>query len=123
MIQVTPINPSFVADVSGIDLRHLSEYGFTQIYQAWLDFGVLRLRNQPLNEDELQTFSARFGPLEDAPMGRLPEAARKKMKNRYVSQQRRFVVNVLNGFSDQAAEHKCGTIVNRDDILVTDRFK
>ena len=93
MIQVTPIKPAFVADVDGIDIRHLSENEFQQIYQAWLDFGVLRLRNQPLNEDELQTFSARFGPLEDAPMGRLPEAVRKKMKNRYVTQLSNIIVD------------------------------
>ena len=93
MIQVTPIKPAFVADVDGIDIRHLSENEFQQIYQAWLDFGVLRLRNQPLNEDELQTFSARFGPLEDAPMGRLPEAARKRMKNRHVTQLSNIIVD------------------------------
>ena len=86
MTQITPINPTFVADVSDVDLRNITEDEFAQIYQAWLEFGVLRLRKQSVNEDELQVFSARFGPLEEIPMGRLPESARKKIKNRYVTQ-------------------------------------
>ncbi|MCZ6853398.1 MAG: TauD/TfdA family dioxygenase [Gammaproteobacteria bacterium] len=93
MTQITPINPTFVADVNGVDLRNLTEDEFTRIYQAWLEFGVLRLRKQPLNEDELQVFSARFGPLEEIPMGRLPEAARKKIKNRYVTQLSNIIVD------------------------------
>ncbi len=93
MTQITPINPTFVADVSDIDLRNITEDEFTQIYQAWLEFGVLRLRKQSLNEDELQVFSARFGPLEEIPMGRLPEAARKKIKNRYVTQLSNIIVD------------------------------
>ncbi|MCZ6643939.1 MAG: TauD/TfdA family dioxygenase [Gammaproteobacteria bacterium] len=86
MTQITPINPTFVADVSDVDLCNITEDEFAQIYQAWLEFGVLRLRKQSVNEDELQVFSARFGPLEEIPMGRLPESARKKIKNRYVTQ-------------------------------------
>ena len=93
MTQITPINPTFVAEIEGVDIRHITEDEFTRIYQAWLDFGVLRLRDQPLNEDELQAFSARFGPLEEIPMGRLPEAVRKKIKNRYVTQLSNIVVD------------------------------
>ncbi len=93
MIQITPINPTFVAEIEGIDVRHITADEFSQIYQAWLDFGVLRLRQQPLNEDDLQTFSTRFGPLEEIPMGRLSEEARKKIKNRYVTQLSNIIVN------------------------------
>ena len=70
MIQVTPINPTFVGEVSGVDLRNLTEDEFDLIYRAWLEFGVLRLREQSLNEDELQAFSTRFGPLEEISLGR-----------------------------------------------------
>ncbi|MCZ6643174.1 MAG: TauD/TfdA family dioxygenase [Gammaproteobacteria bacterium] len=93
MAQITPINPTFVADVSDVDLRNITEEAFSQIYRAWLEFGVLRLRKQSLNEDELQVFSARFGPLEEIPMGRLPEAARQKIKNRYVTQLSNIIVD------------------------------
>jgi taurine dioxygenase len=34
-----------------------------------------------------------FGPLEEMPMGRLPEAARKKIKNRYVTQLSNIIVD------------------------------
>lgn len=93
MIKITPVNPTFVADIEGVDVRLVSDDDFEKIYQAWLEFGVLRLRDQRLNEDELQAFSARFGPLEEIPMGRLPEAARKKIKNRYVTQLSNIIVD------------------------------
>lgn len=93
MIQIKPLTETFVADIEGVDVRTISREQFDQLYQAWLDFGVLRLREQPLNEDELQAFSARFGPLEEIPMGRLPEAARKKIKNRYVTQLSNIIVD------------------------------
>ncbi|MCR9278683.1 MAG: TauD/TfdA family dioxygenase [Pseudomonadaceae bacterium] len=85
-MKITALGNNFVAEVGDIDVRTVTTDQFNELYQAWLDYGVLRLRDQPLNEDELQTFSARFGPLEEIPMGRLPEAARKKIKNRYVTQ-------------------------------------
>lgn len=93
MIKITPVNPTFVADIEGVDVRLVRDDDFEKIYQAWLEFGVLRLRDQQLNEDELQAFSARFGPLEEIPMGRLPEAARKKIKNRYVTQLSNIIVD------------------------------
>ena len=93
MIKINPINETFVADVDGIDLRKLAGQQFESLYQGWLDFGVLRVRNQPLNEDELQVFSAQFGPLEEIPMGRLPEETRKKIKNRYVTQLSNIIVD------------------------------
>jgi taurine dioxygenase len=38
-----------------------------------------------VSEDDLQAFSQRFGPLEEMPLGRLPEELRRKIKNRYVT--------------------------------------
>lgn len=93
MIKITPITETFVAEIDGVDVRYIRADEFAQLYQAWLDFGVLRLRNQPLNEDELQTFSAQFGPLEEMPMGRMSEQARRKIKNRFVTQLSNIIVN------------------------------
>jgi len=93
MIRITPINATFVAEVSDVDLRNITEGEFVRIYQAWLEFGVLRLRQQSLSEGGLQTFSARFGPLEEIPMGRLSEEARKKIRNRYVTQLSNIIVD------------------------------
>jgi taurine dioxygenase len=93
MMQINPINPTFVADIEGLDVREITAEEFDTLYQAWLEFGVLRLRAQGLNEDALQAFSSRFGPLEEIPMGRLPEAARRKIKNRYVTRLSNIIEN------------------------------
>lgn len=92
-IKVTPIQNDFVADISGVDLHHISDQTFETIYQTWLKFGVVRLRAQNINEDVLQTFSARFGPLEEIPFGRMSEAAKAKVKNRFVTQLSNIVVD------------------------------
>jgi taurine dioxygenase len=86
MINVTPVQMGFVAEIDNIDVTKISDEEFKLVYEAWLQYGVLRLRNQRLDEQGLQTFSARFGPLEEIPMGRLPESERAKIKNRYVTQ-------------------------------------
>ena len=85
MMQVTAQTPGFAADVTGINVAELGDEEFTALYQAWLDFGVLRLRGQRLSDDELQAFSARFGPLEEIPLGRMPAAQRAKISNRFVT--------------------------------------
>jgi taurine dioxygenase len=88
-MNISPINsnaPDFGAEISDIDLKSITKQDFDEVYRAWLTYGVVRIRGQQLNEDELQAFSARFGPLEEIPMGRLPESERAKIKNRYVTQ-------------------------------------
>jgi len=92
-MQITPLSRNFVADVSDIDLRIVSEPEFDELYQSWLTYGVLRIRGQQLTEDELQTFSGRFGPLEEIPFGRMPESERAKVKNRYVTQLSNIIEN------------------------------
>ncbi len=92
-MKTNPITNKFVAEISDIDIKILTEKDFNAIYQAWLTYGVLRIRRQQLDEEELQSFSARFGPLEEIPMGRLPESARAKIKNRYVTQLSNIIEN------------------------------
>jgi taurine dioxygenase len=85
-MEIRPITSTFVAEISDINLKSVTDDQFIKVYQAWLTFGVLRIRGQQLNEEELQSFSARFGPLGQIPMGRMPESERAKIKNRYVTQ-------------------------------------
>jgi len=85
-MNINPISLNFAAEVSDIDVRSITNDEFNRVYEAWLTYGVLRIRRQHINEDELQAFSSRFGPLEEIPMGRLPESERAKIKNRYVTQ-------------------------------------
>lgn len=93
MVDVSPIMNDFVADIAGVDVRRLGDEEFEQIYAAWLRYGVLRLRNQRIDEDQLQAFSARFGPLEEIPFGRMSEVEKAKVRNRYVTQLSNILVD------------------------------
>jgi taurine dioxygenase len=93
MIDLQPIHETFVADITALDAGHLSDAEFDEIYAAWLQFGVLRLRNQPVNENALQAFSARFGPLEEIPMGQRSDVESAKIRNRYVLQLSNIIVD------------------------------
>ena len=93
MIDVRPIKNGFVAEIAGVDVADIANEEFEKIYAAWLENGVVRLRSQHIGEDQLQAFSARFGPLEEAPFGRMSEAEKAKIKNRYVTQLSNIVVD------------------------------
>ena len=85
-MRINPIgNAQFVADIEDVDLQAISSGDFEQIYDAWLQFGVIRIRNQSLDDNALQQFSARFGPLEEMPLGRISEQDRAKITNIYVT--------------------------------------
>ena len=75
----------FGADITGVDLANLTDDTFETIYRAWLSFGVLRFKGQTLNKDSLQTFSQRFGPLEQIPTGRMTEEQKARLDNLYVT--------------------------------------
>ena len=79
------VGQSFVAEVMDVDLGRISDSEFRVLYKAWLEFGVLRIRVQSLNDGELQRFSNRFGPLEEIPYGKISEEEKQKIKNRYVT--------------------------------------
>ena len=84
-MKVIPLTPNFVAEIQEIQLDRITDSEFEQLYAAWLQYGVLRIRNQDLDDEQLQAFSQRFGPLEEAPFGRMPEAEKAKIKNRFVT--------------------------------------
>ena len=84
-MKVIPLTPNFVAEIQEIQLDRITDSEFEWLYEAWLQYGVLRIRNQDLDDEQLQAFSQRFGPLEEAPFGRMPEAEKAKIKNRFVT--------------------------------------
>ena len=84
-MRVEQVGQSFVAEVMDVDLGRISDSEFQVLYKAWLEFGVLRIRGQFLNDGELQRFSNRFGPLEEIPYGKISEEEKQKIKNRYVT--------------------------------------
>ena len=89
MMEFQPIIDGFGADVSGVDLDDITDADFDSVYRAWLDYGVLRFREQQLDEDGLQRFSSLFGPLEEIPIGKLTDEQKEQLrliiKNPYVT--------------------------------------
>jgi taurine dioxygenase len=79
-------------DVTGVDLSAIADGDFEALYQAWIERGVLRIRDQQLDDHALQAFSARFGPLEEIPV-LLSEAERSQLPSLYVTIISNIVVN------------------------------
>ena len=114
-MQVIPITGTFGADITGVRLGSLSDAWFEDIYGAWLEYGVLRFREQSLTKDDLQAFSHRFGPLEEMPLGRLSAALKAKIDNRYVTPISNIVVDgkPIGGLGDaEASWHSDMTYVD-----------
>ena len=85
-MQIHPFDgASFGADVTDIDLATIGDVEFEALHAAWLEHAVLRLRDQEVDDDILQSVSQRFGPLEYAPFGRLPTSERDKLPNPYIT--------------------------------------
>jgi taurine dioxygenase len=82
-MKVTPIGSVVAAEVEGVDLSALRDDDFEILYRAWVEFGVLRIRGQELDDPQLEAFSARFGPLEKIPLRLTPEQE-KRIPSLYV---------------------------------------
>lgn len=70
-IQVRNVAGSFAAEVLGADLRRAED--FEPVHRAFLDHGVIAVRDQDLSPEAQIAFSRRFGRL----MGRRPSASDK----------------------------------------------
>ncbi len=84
-MEISPICAEFGARISGMDLAKISDADFERIYATWLTYGVLCFSDKAIDKDTLQSFSQRFGPLEEMPVGRLTEAQRAKIDNIFVT--------------------------------------
>lgn len=68
MLEIKPIFPGFVAEVSGCDLCHdLDDDDIAAIRQAITRFAVLVFRKQEITDEAQICFSGRFGSLEEMP--------------------------------------------------------
>ena len=68
-LTVKPLAEGFAAEVRGPDLRQpLDDATFAQIWQAFLDYGVLVLPEQDLPIEPPKTFSGRFGEVFSIPL-------------------------------------------------------
>lgn len=85
-MQIQPFaSASFGADVTDIDLGAVGDEDFAALHAAWLRYAVLRLRDQHVDDDILQSFSGRFGPLEYAPFGRMRKSDVDRLPNPYIT--------------------------------------
>ena len=67
-LQIIPTGAALGAEVTGVDLRSVSEREFAEIHRAWIENLVLLFRGQKLDDDDLIGFSRRFGALDWAPV-------------------------------------------------------
>jgi taurine dioxygenase len=65
VVEVKKIGKAMGGEITGVDLRKLSDAEFAQILDAFHEHQVIVIRNQNLSPAELVRFSERFGPLED----------------------------------------------------------
>ena len=61
---VEPLDLSFGARVHGVKLAEISNAVFTDLYQIWLQYGLLIFTDQWLTRNEQIKFAKRFGALE-----------------------------------------------------------
>ncbi len=84
-MEVIPLtNSKFAAEIQGFDASRFNEDEFQQLYATWLSYGVIRLRNQSMDDEQLMRFSQEFGPLEYSPMGKVTESERAQVPNPHV---------------------------------------
>lgn len=61
---VKPIEATFGAYVTGLDLRSLDEKDFADLYKTWLQYSLLVFPDQHLNTGDQVDFAKRFGQME-----------------------------------------------------------
>lgn len=66
-MQIRPVGPKIGVEVSGVDLKTISDADFARIYQAWLDHNVMVVTGQDLSLSDFLEYSRRFGVVEPHP--------------------------------------------------------
>ena len=66
-VTVKPLNAAVGAEISGVNLAQLKDAEFAQIEQAWNRHSALLFRDQHITDDDLLSFSRRFGELDPPP--------------------------------------------------------
>ena len=61
---VEPLDASFGALVTGLELARIDEATFARLYDVWLEYALLVFPGQHLSNDEQVAFAQRFGELE-----------------------------------------------------------
>ena len=61
VMRIEPLEASFGARVTGIDLQHLDASGFSRLYDLWLEYALLIFPGQHLSKPAQVAFARRFG--------------------------------------------------------------
>ena len=70
-ITIRPITPTLGAKVRGVSVPNLSEAQFTEVFAAFIEHGVIFLRDQPqLTAEQHLAFARRFGEIHIHPASR-----------------------------------------------------
>jgi taurine dioxygenase len=63
MLQIRQMGRQIGVEVTGIDVNTMDEADWNRIYQAWLDYNVMVVRDQELELRDFLRYSRRFGPV------------------------------------------------------------
>ena len=61
MLEIRPMGRHTGALITGVDVKQLDDEGFAPIYDAWLRYGVIAVRDQELDIPAFLDYSRRFG--------------------------------------------------------------
>ena len=67
MMNIRVVGDQIGVEVSGVDVKTISDTDFAKIYQAWIDHNVLVVTGQALTIPEFLAYSRRFGIVEPHP--------------------------------------------------------
>ena len=67
MLQIRKMGPQIGVEITGVDVKTMSEAEWGKIYQAWLGHNVMVVRDQDLTIPDFIRYSERFGPVTPHP--------------------------------------------------------
>jgi taurine dioxygenase len=63
VLQIRKMGPQIGVEITGVDVKTMSEDEWGRIYRAWLDHNVMCVRGQDLSIPDFIRYSERFGPV------------------------------------------------------------
>lgn len=66
-MEIRLIGDKIGAEITGVDVKTMSESDFDRIYKAWLDYNVITVRDQKLEIGDYVKYSNRFGRVVEHP--------------------------------------------------------
>ena len=66
-MEIRRIGEKIGAEITGVDVKTMDDATFAAIYQAWLDYNVICVRDQALGIEDYLEYSARFGEVVNHP--------------------------------------------------------